>query len=84
MSTQKPVHIGVVSTARIAREKVIPGFRTTPWLEVAAIASRNMDTAKTTAAALGIPVAHGSYRYCSPTRASRRFTSRRATTATST
>lgn len=61
MSTQKPVRIGVVSTARIAREKVIPGFRTTPWLEVAAIASRNMDTAKTTAAALGIPVAHGSY-----------------------
>ena len=61
MSTHKPVRIGVVSTARIAREKVIPGFRTTPWLEVAAIASRNMDTAKTTAAALGIPVAHGSY-----------------------
>ncbi|PKR87522.1 NAD-binding protein [Pleomorphomonas diazotrophica] len=61
MSTQKPVRIGVVSTARIAREKVIPGFRTTPWLEVAAIASRNTETAKTTAAALGIPTAHGSY-----------------------
>lgn len=61
MSTQKPVRIGVVSTARIAREKVIPGFRTTPWLEVAAIASRNAETAKTTAAALGIPTAHGSY-----------------------
>ena len=61
MSTHKPVRIGVVSTAKIAREKVIPGFRTTPWLEVAAIASRNIDTAKTTAAALGIPVAHGSY-----------------------
>lgn len=61
MSTQKPVRIGVVSTARIAREKVIPGFRTTPWLEVAAIASRNADTAKETAAALGIPTAHGSY-----------------------
>ena len=61
MSTHKPVRIGVVSTARIAREKVIPGFRTTPWLEVAAIASRNADTAKATAEALGIPVAHGSY-----------------------
>lgn len=61
MSTHKPVRIGVVSTARIAREKVIPGFRTTPWLEVAAIASRNIDTAKTAAAALDIPVAHGSY-----------------------
>jgi predicted dehydrogenase len=61
MSTLKPVRIGVVSTAKIAREKVIPGFRTTPWLEVAAIASRNIDTAKTAAAALGIPLAHGSY-----------------------
>lgn len=61
MSTHKPVRIGVVSTARIAREKVIPGFRTTPWLEVAAIASRNAGTAKATAEALGIPVAHGSY-----------------------
>ncbi len=61
MSTHKPVRIGVVSTANIAREKVIPGFRTTPWLEVAAIASRNIDTAKTAAAALDIPVAHGSY-----------------------
>ena len=61
MSTHKPVRIGVVSTAKIAREKVIPGFRTTPWLEVAAIASRNADTAKATAEALGIPVAHGSY-----------------------
>lgn len=61
MSTHKPVRIGVVSTAKIAREKVIPGFRTTPWLEVAAIASRNADTAKATADALGIPVAHGSY-----------------------
>lgn len=61
MSTHKPVRIGVVSTAKIAREKVIPGFRTTPWLEVAAIASRNIETAKTAAAALDIPVAHGSY-----------------------
>ena len=39
MSIEKPVRIGVISTARIAREKVIPGFRTTPWLEVAAIAA---------------------------------------------
>jgi len=61
MTAIKPVRIGIVSTAKIAREKVIPGFRTTPWLEVAAIASRNLDTAKSTADALGIPVAHGSY-----------------------
>jgi len=61
MSTVRPVRIGIVSTANIARQHVIPGFRTTPWLEVAAIASRNADTAKAAAAALGIPVAHGSY-----------------------
>ena len=61
MSTLKPVRIGVVSTANIAREKVIPGFRTTPWLDVAAIASRNIDKAKSVAATLGIPTAYGSY-----------------------
>ena len=54
MSTVRPVRIGIVSTANIARQQVIPGFRTTPWLEVAAIASRNADTAKAAAAALGI------------------------------
>ena len=61
MSTVRPVRIGIVSTANIARQQVIPGFRTTPWLEVVAIASRNADTAQAAAAALGIPVAHGSY-----------------------
>lgn len=57
----RPVRIGIVSTAKIAREKVIPGFRTTPWLEVAAIASRTAETAQSAAADLGIPKAHGSY-----------------------
>ncbi|WP_181702591.1 Gfo/Idh/MocA family protein [Chthonobacter albigriseus] len=61
MSDIRPVRFGVVSTARIAREKVIPGFRTTPFVEVAAIASRDAAKARATADALGIPVAHGSY-----------------------
>lgn len=61
MSQLPPVRIGIVSTAKIAREKVIPGFRTTPWLDVAAIASRDGEKAKSAASALGIPVAHGSY-----------------------
>ncbi|HUG63212.1 MAG TPA: Gfo/Idh/MocA family oxidoreductase [Methylomirabilota bacterium] len=61
MSTIRPIRLGVVSTAKIGREKVIPGFRTTPWVDVAAIASRDPANARDTAAALGIPVAHGSY-----------------------
>ncbi len=61
MTTIRPLRIGIVSTARIGREKVIPGLRTTPWVDVAAIASRDEATAKRVAADLGIPVAHGSY-----------------------
>ena len=61
MTDIKPVRIGVLSTAKIGREKVIPGFRTTPWLEVAAIASRSDETARRTAADLGIGKAYGSY-----------------------
>ncbi|BBE72399.1 Gfo/Idh/MocA family protein [Oharaeibacter diazotrophicus] len=61
MSSIEPVRLGVVSTAKIARDKVIPGLRTTPWVEVAAIASRDADRAAATAAALGIPTAYGSY-----------------------
>jgi predicted dehydrogenase len=61
MSAIRPVRIGIVSTARIAREHVIPGFRTTPWLDVAAIASRSLESAQAAAAALGIAKAHGSY-----------------------
>lgn len=61
MTTISPVRIGIVSTAKIGREKVIPGFRTTPWLEVAAIASRSLENATIHAGVLGIPTAYGSY-----------------------
>jgi predicted dehydrogenase len=61
MTDIRPVRLGVVSTAKIAREKVIPGLRTTPWIEVAAIASRDEAKARETADKLGIPKAHGSY-----------------------
>lgn len=61
MTDIRPVRLGIVSTAKIAREKVIPGLRTTPWIEVAAIASRDAAKAQAAADALGIPVAHGSY-----------------------
>ncbi|WP_106754392.1 Gfo/Idh/MocA family protein [Pannonibacter carbonis] len=59
--TAKPVRWGVLSTARIAREKVIPGIQRSKTGTVAAIASRSQDSADAAARALGIPVAHGSY-----------------------
>lgn len=61
MASVEPVRIGIVSTAKIAREKVIPGLRTTPWVDVAGIASRDEAKARATADALGIAKSYGSY-----------------------
>jgi predicted dehydrogenase len=55
------LRIGVLSTANIATEKVIPGMRRAARVEVAAIASRDAAQALATAERLGIPRAHGSY-----------------------
>jgi predicted dehydrogenase len=55
------LRIGVLSTANIATEKVIPGMRRAARVEVAAIASRDTAQARATADRLGIPRAHGSY-----------------------
>jgi predicted dehydrogenase len=52
---------GVLSTARIATEKVIPGMRRAGRADVVAIASRDAATARRVAGALGIAVAHASY-----------------------
>ena len=52
---------GVLSTAKIAREKVIPALQRSPLCEVRAIASRSLATARETADRLGIPKAYGSY-----------------------
>jgi len=52
---------GVLSTARIATGKVIPGFRRSTRNEVVAIASRDAGRARAVADRLGIPRAHGSY-----------------------
>jgi predicted dehydrogenase len=57
----KPVKWGIISTANIGVEKVIPGMLKSPDIEVAAIASRRLVTAKATAEKLGIPKAYGSY-----------------------
>jgi len=57
----KAVRFGILSTARIALEKVIPGMQAAAGCEVVAIASREPDRAAEAARRLGIPRAHGSY-----------------------
>ena len=52
---------GILSTAKIGREKVIPALQGAALCEVAAIASRTPGRAQPVAAALGIPRAHDSY-----------------------
>jgi len=52
---------GILSTAKIGREKVIPGIQKSPNCSVVAIASRNFDRAKATASLLNIEKAYGSY-----------------------
>ena len=57
----KKVRWGILSTARIGMEKVIPAMQQGTYGEVTAIASRRLDTAQAAAARLGIPKAYGSY-----------------------
>ena len=52
---------GVLSTASIAREKVIPGIQRADRCRVVAIASRDGARAAEVAREAGIPKAHGSY-----------------------
>jgi predicted dehydrogenase len=52
---------GVIGTARIGTQKVIPAMQKSAWCEVRAIASRSLPSARKAADALGIPVAYGSY-----------------------
>jgi predicted dehydrogenase len=57
----KPVKWGVISTANIGLTKVIPGMMKSKLLDVVAISSRDIKTAKAAAKKLGIPKAYGSY-----------------------
>lgn len=57
----KKIRWGILSTAKIAREKVIPAMQAGKYCEVVAIASRNKEQAIATAAALNIPKVFGSY-----------------------
>jgi predicted dehydrogenase len=55
------VRWGVLSTAQIATEKVIPGMRRARRADLVAIASRSEASARAAADRLGIATAHGSY-----------------------
>ncbi len=57
----RKVRWGVMSTAKIAREKVIPAMQRGAYCDVRAIASRSPDRAREVARRLGIPRAFGSY-----------------------
>ena len=57
----KKVVWGVISSAKIGRERVLPGMRKSGLIELRALASRDHALARRTADALGIPVTYGSY-----------------------
>ncbi|MGN6811288.1 MAG: Gfo/Idh/MocA family protein [Thermomicrobiales bacterium] len=57
----RKVRWGVLSTAKIGREKVVPAMQQGQFCEIAAIASRDLAAAQAAAAQLGIPTAYGSY-----------------------
>lgn len=55
------VRWGIMSTAGIGVQKVIPAMQKSAYCDIAAIASQDLHRAKGTAASLGIPKAYGSY-----------------------
>jgi len=57
----KKVRWGILSSAKIAVEKVIPALQNCDNGTVTALASRSLETAKSVSASMGIPTAHGSY-----------------------
>jgi predicted dehydrogenase len=52
---------GVLSTAKIGTEQVIPAMQKGKYAEITAISSRSLDKAQAEAERLGIPKAYGSY-----------------------
>lgn len=57
----QPLRLGIVSTAKIGIERVIPAMQKSDLLSIDAIASRDLDCAKKAAGELGIERAYGSY-----------------------
>lgn len=52
---------GILSTARIGIDRLIPAIKDSEWAEVVALGSRDKAKAESTAQKLGIPRAYGSY-----------------------
>lgn len=52
---------GIISTAKIGTVQVIPGMMLSDYCDIAAISSRNLESAQEAAQKLGIPKAYGSY-----------------------
>ncbi|MEP6674832.1 MAG: Gfo/Idh/MocA family oxidoreductase [Ferruginibacter sp.] len=57
----KKIRWGIISTAKIGREKVIPAMQLGKYCEVTAIASRNQEQAQSIAGKLNIPKVYGAY-----------------------
>jgi predicted dehydrogenase len=55
------VRWGILSTAKIGTEQVIPAMQMGEYCDILAIASRDLDRAQAAAQKLGIPKAYGSY-----------------------
>jgi len=56
-----PVRWGILSTALIGTQRVIPGMLKSPLLQVAAMASRDVERARAAAEPLRIPTVYGTY-----------------------
>ena len=59
--SQEKIRWGILSTALIGTQKVIPAMQQGEFCEVVAIASRSDDKAKQAAEKLDIPTSYGSY-----------------------
>jgi predicted dehydrogenase len=57
----KKIRFGVLSTAKIGREKVIPAMQQSKYCEITAICSRNKERAEEVASQMNIPRAYGTY-----------------------
>ncbi len=56
-----PVRWGVLSTSAFAEKRFLPHVRRSPLVELAAVASRSLDSAQSFATRNNIPTAYGSY-----------------------
>ncbi len=61
MSSSQKAQWGILGTAKIARERLIPGIRDSESSQVGAVASRSEERAREFAGKFGIPKSYGSY-----------------------